>query len=1244
MKADLSRDTFDSRQHFSSVRLQQGRIITDADWNEQADITRHRDETQAHGMIGPCGGPMGAAGYALVAETNALAVHALDADNAWVLAEDGALLATDNGGVDFALADLGTAEHLRAAASVGETGWVVGDAGLVRRTTDGGTTWTAPNAGTVRTLRGVTAVGTSHAWAVGDGGTVVFTTDSGASWRRVETGAARLYAVEFADTLNGLSVGNHGAILSTGDGGETWTAVDGGTTAHLRALARIGTTRAWVAGERGTILRSIDGGANWTVCSTRSAATLHAIAFRDANEGWAAGVGGTILHTSDGGETWLAEDIGVDTALRGLSVFGAEPAWAVGDGGVTVRLGGGSPASAVTVLPAVNLSISPGRYYIDGVLCELDTRGSFAHQADGGTGKRLAPGVHLLYLNAWQRHVSALAAPSIREIALGGPDTATRAQMVCQVRALVLAATSPFVVTCDSTIPEWEVLTSTARPRLAARAEPQLTVTSLCEIAATTGYRRLENQLYRIEVHEGGASPSFKWSRENGSVGYAVVSVSVDATANETTVRVAARGRDANLDVAVHDCVELTDDVAELTARAGTLHKYVANGDDPLELVLAGVPSGSIGLDPERHPVLRRWDHGANLILGHALPILEDVWIALEDGVEVRFSPGGNYRPGDYWIVPARTITGDVEWPRDEHGDPVAREPAGIADTYCRLGLVEVGPDGTITVVGDCRELFPPLTAFKMIHYVSGDGQDAAPGAVLAQPLTVRVARGNLPVEGARIRFEVESGGGGVGDGTGSFAATHEVTTDASGLAECRWSLGPGATRRDRFQRTRASLLDADGDPVPGQVIVYCATTTLVVLYVSGDGQEGDAGSDLPYRLRLRVTNGCDGIAGVALAASVEEGGGAIVGPGVTDADGYAAFDWRLGAGGGQRATVRVRDAGGTELQRLEYTAAVRQPVPSGGGCEVTIGPGGDFEKLSRELLAQLFEIGQGAACVCFLPGHHGIDGLEFDGNGEARLSIHGCGPTAVVEVNGGIALSGFLALELRNLELALSEDQGVLLRKNRNVSLSTVSITRQQVEGHEPCLHVVQVGDLAIGCCVVGAAWPASVVIEEVIGACRIDGSRFAGPLSFYGLPRWGDVRRYIEAFSDHPEARLEANTSSLQLTRNDLQLLTIGGDIAETLVNRKARGLFQTAVLDSNNFAVGQNVFASAFLNFANNSLLATAPGDNFIYGAMIAVRATAVGNLALFFNKIGFLHLLTPAGGLSTNAANQVSIQPP
>jgi len=62
MKADLSRNTFDRARHYSSVRLQQGRVVTDADWNEEADLTRYRAECQARDTIGACGVPLDAAG------------------------------------------------------------------------------------------------------------------------------------------------------------------------------------------------------------------------------------------------------------------------------------------------------------------------------------------------------------------------------------------------------------------------------------------------------------------------------------------------------------------------------------------------------------------------------------------------------------------------------------------------------------------------------------------------------------------------------------------------------------------------------------------------------------------------------------------------------------------------------------------------------------------------------------------------------------------------------------------------------------------------------------------------------------------------------------------------------------------------------------------------------------------------------------------------------------------------------
>ena len=57
MKGDFFRDTFDAAKHFFGVRMQQGRVQLDADWNEQAGITLHYLRSLAADLIGPHGGP-----------------------------------------------------------------------------------------------------------------------------------------------------------------------------------------------------------------------------------------------------------------------------------------------------------------------------------------------------------------------------------------------------------------------------------------------------------------------------------------------------------------------------------------------------------------------------------------------------------------------------------------------------------------------------------------------------------------------------------------------------------------------------------------------------------------------------------------------------------------------------------------------------------------------------------------------------------------------------------------------------------------------------------------------------------------------------------------------------------------------------------------------------------------------------------------------------------------------------------
>ncbi|MCZ6676912.1 MAG: DUF6519 domain-containing protein, partial [Candidatus Poribacteria bacterium] len=60
MKGDFSRLTFDPKKNYSNVRMQQGRVQLDADWNEQVDITEHRIGTLFTDLIGLSGVPQGA--------------------------------------------------------------------------------------------------------------------------------------------------------------------------------------------------------------------------------------------------------------------------------------------------------------------------------------------------------------------------------------------------------------------------------------------------------------------------------------------------------------------------------------------------------------------------------------------------------------------------------------------------------------------------------------------------------------------------------------------------------------------------------------------------------------------------------------------------------------------------------------------------------------------------------------------------------------------------------------------------------------------------------------------------------------------------------------------------------------------------------------------------------------------------------------------------------------------------------
>jgi len=376
--------------------------------------------------------------------------------------------------------------------------------------------------------------------------------------------------------------------------------------------------------------------------------------------------------------------------------------------------------------------IGTGRYYVDGFLCENDEPGTFGEQLgypfDADTTLEELRGTNgfLLYLDVWERHLSAAESPDLLEVALGGPDTASRAQLVWQVRVLRGDA----ALACQDV----GTLTRPAPPLLRARAAQPATQPDACVIDPAARYRGAENQLYRVEIRRGGparaagttaAGATFTWSRENGSVVFPVTNLAEDSRAGETTVTLASLGRDRRAGLAPGEWVEVVDDASVLRGAAEALRQVDRIDADELTVVLAGLGTSGTGRDPALHPVLRRWDHDASdpdRSDGGALLVTESAaagtgWIDLEDGVQIQFpapAVGGphDYRTGDYWLIPARTATGDVVWPRVQSGDDVeweARAPHGVEHHYAPLAVASMDGNGVLTVEApDCRVTITP--------------------------------------------------------------------------------------------------------------------------------------------------------------------------------------------------------------------------------------------------------------------------------------------------------------------------------------------------------------------------------------------------------------------------------------------------------------------------------------------------------------------------------------------------------
>jgi hypothetical protein len=343
----------------------------------------------------------------------------------------------------------------------------------------------------------------------------------------------------------------------------------------------------------------------------------------------------------------------------------------------------------------------------DGVAASLRRRPSWRTQPDLDAVRPDGAGRYVVYADVWERLVTILDDPRIAERALGqAADTTARTKAVWQLRLARVGDVGNGG--CDS---PWRPADPTGT--LAVRLDPLGGEEGPCVLPPATGFRGLEHQLYRVEVHDG---TTFLWQRDNASV----VALLEDLG---TEVVVSDVGHDEHLGFRIGDLVEATDDAIELAGLPGDLCRVVDVDRATRVLTLDHAPA----VDAARTPKLRRWDGRGDIGAGD--------WADLENGVQVRFD-GGTFRAGDHWLVPARaataTDTGDVEWPRADDGTPLPSLPHGVRHHYAALAVADYDGE-TFGTVLDCRDLFPPLTAITASDVSYAEGECDLDGATTVQ-------------------------------------------------------------------------------------------------------------------------------------------------------------------------------------------------------------------------------------------------------------------------------------------------------------------------------------------------------------------------------------------------------------------------------------------------------------------------------------------------------------------------------
>ncbi|MGE5287150.1 MAG: DUF6519 domain-containing protein [Micromonosporaceae bacterium] len=276
---------------------------------------------------------------------------------------------------------------------------------------------------------------------------------------------------------------------------------------------------------------------------------------------------------------------------------------------------------------------SAGRMYVDGLPCLQVDDVLYSHQADPNDDPLTPPpGGNIrrdtVYLDVWTEPVTYIQDPAIRDVALGGPDTATRQAVRQRVRVAQGGKTPRGDGIGDGTL-------------------------------ATEGsYTATANRLYLVEIDTAGSigdQATFRWSDDNAATIQRVIEP-IPPQSTKVVVEDAAAFHQGDQILIRKEFGEERHEVSSVFANEITLisptgsqlEQYPAAARDPAFTTFSLAD----------RPMVQRWNAYEVPILADPADATISAAIGLNDGVQVRFGGRGMLK-GDYWTFTTRYLAGD---------------------------------------------------------------------------------------------------------------------------------------------------------------------------------------------------------------------------------------------------------------------------------------------------------------------------------------------------------------------------------------------------------------------------------------------------------------------------------------------------------------------------------------------------------------------------------------------------------